>query len=66
MMRGRELKNTASWKRAADMMARWFGNVAFPADSWGDAPRYKWNTGATLVFYDSKAWDFRTALDDDR
>lgn len=58
MIRGGGPKSVAGWKRATDMMASWFDNVAFQADSWEDVQRFKWNTGASLVFYDKEACDF--------
>lgn len=58
MIRGGGPKSTAGWKRATDMMASWFDNVAFPAESWENVERYKWNTDSTLVFYDKEACDF--------
>lgn len=58
MIRGSGPKSSAGWKRATDMMTSWFDNVAFPAESWKDVQRYKWNTGAKLVFYDKEACGF--------
>lgn len=47
-----------SWKRAADGKFSWLDNVPFPAEQWRDVRRHKWNTGARLSFFTSKACDF--------
>ena len=43
------------FKRCADGMESWLDFVEFPADTWTDVRRYKWNTHGTLPFFGKEA-----------
>lgn len=48
---------TRMWgfKRCADAMDSWLDCVRFPADTWKDVQRLKWNTHGTLPFFGKEA-----------
>jgi SAM-dependent methyltransferase len=48
-------KERIGWLRATSMMHSWLDLVEFPADTWENVERIKWNTGYTMSFYDLDA-----------
>ncbi len=58
VIRGSGPKRRWAFKRCADGMASWLDYVAFPADTWKDVQRFKWNTHGTLPFFGEEACGF--------
>ena len=46
------------FKRCADGMESWLDYVCFPADTWTDVQRFKWNMHGTLPFFGKEACGF--------
>ena len=59
VIRGSESKRMARFQRCADAMASWLDFLAFPADTWRDVQRSKWNTYGMLPFFGEEACGFR-------
>ncbi|KAJ7775108.1 S-adenosyl-L-methionine-dependent methyltransferase [Mycena metata] len=47
------------WERATTRLVSWLDDVGFPAAQWESVERWKWNTHASMCFYDPEvACDF--------
>ena len=59
VIRGSGEKRMWGFKRCADQMASWLDYMQFPADTWTDVKRLKWNTRhGTLPFFGEEACGF--------
>ena len=58
VIQGSGPKRLWGFRRCADAMASWLDYVSFPADTWGDVQRIKYNTHATLPFFGKEACGF--------
>ena len=59
VIQGSGEKRLWGFKRCADQMASWLDYMHFPADTWTDVKRFKWNTRhGTLPFFGEEACGF--------
>ena len=58
VIRGSGPTRVWGFKRCADGMESWLDYVSFPADTWTDVQRLKWNTHGTLPFFGKEACGF--------
>lgn len=59
VIRGSGPARLKGFKRCADGMDNWLDFVNFPADTWADVKRLKWNTHGTLPFFGEAACGFK-------
>ncbi|KAK6079333.1 methyltransferase type 11 domain-containing protein [Seiridium cupressi] len=55
MLQGNSPEFRAGWKHGIDTIASWLDNVEFPAETWKDVERRKWNTHTKIEFNDQEA-----------
>lgn len=58
VIRGSGPARLRGFKRCADGMDSWLDFVRFPAETWADVQRLKWNTHCTLPFFGEEACGF--------
>lgn len=58
VIRGSKPKRRWGFKRCADGMESWLDYISFPADTWKDVQRFKWNTHGTLPFFGKESCGF--------
>jgi ubiquinone/menaquinone biosynthesis C-methylase UbiE len=58
VIKGRPSAHKATWKRSTDTVYSFLDNVAFPADTWRDVYRHKWNPHLPLSVIGPNACDY--------